>query len=215
MCFKLLFIIIFFNGESPSDLWERSLQSVPWWDFLIFSCVSFCPPTPLSRSTSCLVDAAAAWILGALLWVAAVSWLWEQPRAVGSERERAFFKLKQNKTKKEQSILVREKHLESFSLNKVLLWHLDAFIQVKKEFGTFPPRSAGLEEKKQIKRQDHLICCFVLFTWSVVPVDVGWVLLQPTEGLMEESYSVRSRAFFLMRKDNYHANLWSLFTRCI
>lgn len=130
------------------------------------------------------------------------------------EREH-FFKLKQNKTKKEQSILVREKHLESFSLNKVLLWHLDAFIQVKKEFGTFPPRSAGLEEKKQIKRQDHLICCFVLFTWSVVPVDVGWVLLQPTEGLMEESYSVRSRAFFLMRKDNYHANLWSLFTRCI
>lgn len=98
-------------------------------------------------------------------------------------RECPFFN---GKDKEKRAIYFRcgrEKHLESFSLNKALLWHLGTFIQIKKEFGTFPPHLSGLEEKKQLKRQDYLICCFVLFTWSVVPVDAGWVILEPKKGL--------------------------------
>lgn len=117
-----------------------------------------------------------------LLWVPTVGWPSEWWKAVVWESVPFLIE----KEKEKRAIYFRcgrEKHLESFSHNKALLWHLGAFIQVKKEFGTFPPHSSGLEEKKQLKRQDYLICCFVLFTWSVVPVDVGWVLLEPTKGL--------------------------------
>lgn len=147
---------------------------------LIFPCVFSHPPASLGRVVSCtmLRVNAMSCAVGHCSQLA--------PRMVKGSglRKRAVFKLKGEKKKRAIHFRYgREKHLESFSLNKALLWHLDAFIQVKKEFGTFPPHSAGLEEKKQIKRQDYLICCFVLFTWSVVPVDVGWVLLQPTKGL--------------------------------
>lgn len=120
--------------------------------------------------------------LKTLLWVPTVGWSSEWWKAVVWESVPFLIE----KEKEKRAIYFRcgrEKHLESFSHNKALLWHLGAFIQVKKEFGTFPPHSSGLEEKKQLKRQDYLICCFVLFTWSVVPVDVGWVLLEPTKGL--------------------------------
>lgn len=95
----------------------------------------------------------------------------------------AFFNWKEKEKRAIYFRCGREKHLESFSLNKALLWHLGTFVQIKKEFGTFRPHLSGLEEKKQLKRQDYLMCCFVLFTWSVVPVDFGWVLLEPTKGL--------------------------------